>query len=357
MRIATIKWFTRGILFAGTPHHGSVKANWAATAKSLAWFVQRDQSHHLVNALKQGSDTLDTLQENFKNILESFAVYTLLEEVPYPSIGKVSMSFRGVFWLKLIGIQIVEKDSARIGWHEVEISIHANHREMVKFTHPHDPNYKRIRGAFKDIVRDRIEASEQDQNSWARMVNWNRPSFIGALDTSFKGGETSRQNLLTFDQQEPFGFGRVQTLAPDEPAQWIAARRSSERLMLSAESFGGSVERNRGSPTILGNVGSGSSRSSQSSGRLLWETQKPLPTSDVHFCKHVHREQVLNITNININISTTNGARQAIRANNRPKLRQQPSNSRSILHQSPKLTLTKLRPCSVCVGAVSTDAC
>ena len=46
-----------------------------------------------MNALKQGSDTLDTLQENFKNILESFAVYTLLEEVPYPSIGKVSLSF------------------------------------------------------------------------------------------------------------------------------------------------------------------------------------------------------------------------------------------------------------------------
>ena len=104
IRIATIKWCTRGILFAGTPHHGSVKANWAATAKSLAWFVHKDQSSHLVNALKQGSDTLDTLQENFKNILESFAVYTLLEEVPYPSIGKVSMGVRGCFGWRLISV-------------------------------------------------------------------------------------------------------------------------------------------------------------------------------------------------------------------------------------------------------------
>ena len=197
----------------------------------------------------------------------------------------------GDFCQRLIKIQIVEKDSARIGWHEVEISIHANHREMVKFAHPHDPNYKRIKGAFKDIVRDKIVAPEQGQNSWARMANWNRSSFLGPLDASFKGGETSRQNLLAFDQQEPFGFGRVQTLAPDEPAEWIAARRSSERLMLSPESFGGSVERNRGSPTTLGNIGSGSNRSSQSSGRLLWETQKPLPTSDAHFCKWVQRKQ------------------------------------------------------------------
>ena len=77
-----------------------MKANWAATAKSLAWFVQNDQSNHLVNALKHGSDTLDTLQEHFKDILESFAVYTLLEEVGYPSVGKVGMSFKGVFWLE-----------------------------------------------------------------------------------------------------------------------------------------------------------------------------------------------------------------------------------------------------------------
>ena len=155
----------------------------------------------------------------------------------------------------------------------------------MKFAHPQDHNYKRIKGAFKEIVRDRIEAPEQAQNGWARTVNWNRPSFSEALDVSFKGGETSRQNLLTVDQQEPFGFSRVQTLAPDEPAQRIAARHSSERLMLSPESYGGSFERNRGSPTTLGHVGSGSERSSQSSGRLLWETQEPLPTSDAHFCK------------------------------------------------------------------------
>ena len=173
-------------------------------------------------------------------------------------------------------VQIVEKDSARIGWHEVEISIHANHRDMVKFAHPHDSNYKRIKGAFKDIVRDKIEASEQGQNSWTRMANWNRSAFLGPLETSFPGGETSRQNLLTYDQQEPYVLGRVQTLG---------ARRSSERLMLSPESYGGSVERNRGSPTTFGNVGSGSNRSSQSSSRQLWETQKPLPTSETHFCE------------------------------------------------------------------------
>lgn len=65
----------------------------------------------------------------------------------------------------------------------------------------------------------------------------------------------------------------------------------------------------------------------------------------------------LDITNININISKTNGARQALRAIDRPKLRQKPSNSRSILHKGPELTLTKPRPCSVRLGSVSADSC
>lgn len=76
-------------MFAGTPHHGSDKAKWATTATTMAWFVRKDQSTHLVDALKRGSDTLDELQDTFKDILESFAVYTLIEDIPFPEIGKV----------------------------------------------------------------------------------------------------------------------------------------------------------------------------------------------------------------------------------------------------------------------------
>ena len=76
-------------MFAGTPHQGSDKAKWAATATQLAWFIQKDQSTKLLDALERGSDVLETLQDNFKNILEGFAVYTLIEEIPYPKIGKV----------------------------------------------------------------------------------------------------------------------------------------------------------------------------------------------------------------------------------------------------------------------------
>ena len=53
----------------------------------------------------------------------------------------------------------MDKESALIGWHEIEILIHANHRDMVKYSSKEDENYKRVRGAIQEIVRDRIEAN------------------------------------------------------------------------------------------------------------------------------------------------------------------------------------------------------
>ena len=39
--------------------------------------------------LRRGSEGLDDIQEHFKDIVEHFAVYSLLEEVPVRRIGKV----------------------------------------------------------------------------------------------------------------------------------------------------------------------------------------------------------------------------------------------------------------------------
>lgn len=77
---------TKGILFAGTPHRGSNAAKWPTR---LAWLVQSDRKAELISTLRQGSQQLDDIQQHFKQILENFAVYSLLEEVPYPRIGKV----------------------------------------------------------------------------------------------------------------------------------------------------------------------------------------------------------------------------------------------------------------------------
>ena len=88
-RAAALKLSNVGILFAGTPHRGSDKSQWIATATKLANLLQKDRSTVLLEALKPGNLILKFLQDGFKDILPDFAVYNLLEETPYPRIGKV----------------------------------------------------------------------------------------------------------------------------------------------------------------------------------------------------------------------------------------------------------------------------
>ena len=88
-RVAAIKNSTIGILFAGTPHRGSTKVKWLATATKMASFLQKDQSPALNQALERGSQVLELLQECFRTIVEDVAVYSLIEETPYPRIGMV----------------------------------------------------------------------------------------------------------------------------------------------------------------------------------------------------------------------------------------------------------------------------
>ena len=146
-RLAAIKSSTKGVLFAGTPHRGADKATWAATATKLAWYIQKDHSSEVLNTLIRGSEVLERLQDSFKDILEHFAIYTLIEDVDYPKIGR-----------------IVKKDSAIIGWHEKEIHIHANHCDMIKFGKSTENDYKRVRHAIREIVTDRIEGTRPEAN-------------------------------------------------------------------------------------------------------------------------------------------------------------------------------------------------
>jgi hypothetical protein len=75
---------TYGILFFGTPHHGSNKAN-------LVTFAQRivdvlipsklvDTDSQLVDAIKEGSEVLQDITDNFIPIMKRFRVFFFWEQ-------------------------------------------------------------------------------------------------------------------------------------------------------------------------------------------------------------------------------------------------------------------------------------
>ena len=58
----------------------------------------------------------------------------------------------------------MERDSALIGWHEIEVLIHANHKNMVKFASETDNNYKKVRNIIGEIISDSINEAVTEGN-------------------------------------------------------------------------------------------------------------------------------------------------------------------------------------------------
>lgn len=58
----------------------------------------------------------------------------------------------------------MERDSALIGWHEIEVLMHANHKDMVKFASETDNNYKKVRNIIAEIISDRINEAVTEGN-------------------------------------------------------------------------------------------------------------------------------------------------------------------------------------------------
>ena len=93
----SILYSTRGILFLGTPHHGSGLAEWAEKfARSIG--VLKQTNSEIVAVLKRDSEVLARIQSGFhamirsrsKDGLRPIEITCFYEELPLPGVGVVS---------------------------------------------------------------------------------------------------------------------------------------------------------------------------------------------------------------------------------------------------------------------------
>lgn len=131
---------TKGIIFMGTPHKGSWKAHWATIPVSVFGLV-KSTSPGLLDVLQPNNQLLESLHVDFANTIRELELHNVgkaiqvtcfVEELNYGTAGR-----------------IVPKDSAIFEGRD-PISIHANHRQMVKFASPQDTGFKRLIG---ELVR------------------------------------------------------------------------------------------------------------------------------------------------------------------------------------------------------------
>ena len=92
-RYKTVKDHTIGVVFFGTPHRGSDKANYGKTLANVATGVMHKPQSKLISALQSNSETLIRLTSEFKFEAPNMEIMTFYETQPM-SIFKGLVSMR-----------------------------------------------------------------------------------------------------------------------------------------------------------------------------------------------------------------------------------------------------------------------
>ena len=151
---------TKGIVFMGTPHKGSWMADWAKIpASALGLIISTNRP--LLEILETDNQFLESIQTRFWSMVRElreagrpFEVTCFFEELPLPVVGAV-----------------VSRQSATLEGYR-SLSIHANHRDMVRFSSAEDNGFKRLLGEL-------IRWTSQIRDSAASQAI---PSIIGEVN-------------------------------------------------------------------------------------------------------------------------------------------------------------------------------
>jgi hypothetical protein len=134
----------------GTPHKGAWMAHWAKIPASALGFV-KSINKSLLTILEADNQFLESIQIRFwsmvRELRESSSsrhleVTCFFEALPLPIIGEV-----------------VSKASATLEGYS-SFSIHANHKDMVRFTSAEDNGFKRLLG---ELIRWESQVGKENQ--------------------------------------------------------------------------------------------------------------------------------------------------------------------------------------------------
>ena len=120
---------TIGVIFLGTPHHGSNGASIATQVSKLVKIFYQDTNTKIIRALEEKSDVLERVTRGFGQVL---------------SAGKIKVhSFQEAD--KTNGVMIVETHSSKIGYLDETVgTIYADHRNMARFGSDDDRGFQSV---------------------------------------------------------------------------------------------------------------------------------------------------------------------------------------------------------------------
>ncbi|MCJ1405548.1 hypothetical protein MMC11_008776, partial [Xylographa trunciseda] len=130
---------TRGVIFLGTPHHGSKIASLGKIAFQLTEALGQKPNTQILRSLEINSETLERISRSFGQILatDQLKVHSFREE------------------LDTKGVKIVESFSSTIDYFkETRGTLHANHRNMAKCSSVHDVKFQRLASVLRRWIAE-----------------------------------------------------------------------------------------------------------------------------------------------------------------------------------------------------------
>ncbi|CEJ81167.1 hypothetical protein VHEMI01311 [[Torrubiella] hemipterigena] len=140
---------TYGIIFLGTPHQGSDKANLLKYGQRLVAIcvpsLVTDTTPKLLEALQEGSETLQEITDGFAPIMQRFRIFFFWEQL------KTHMGVTYDYVVSHESAAPILPDTERAG-------LQSNHQDICKFASRNSRGYKLIIAALRRYAREAPEA-------------------------------------------------------------------------------------------------------------------------------------------------------------------------------------------------------
>ncbi|KAK7911395.1 hypothetical protein PG985_013876 [Apiospora marii] len=158
------------MLFFGTPHNGSRRANLASYAQRMVSSLLPskiiDTDSRLINALKDGSEILQEITDNFQPKMKRFNIFFFWEQV------KTDLGAKYDYVVTETSAAPILDDTERAG-------IRAEHRHMCKFASRHSPGYPLVAAT---LIRYSEDAPKAIARRWSEAAESIRIMRKGEVD-------------------------------------------------------------------------------------------------------------------------------------------------------------------------------